>query len=304
MFNPNGIYVAMMTPFDDEGRVNLDEARRMTEFFIEKGVDGIFPVSNVGEFIQLERADKLELVRAVVQTARGRARVTPGISAPGTRESIRLGESFADAGADGLVLSAPYYFKYPPDAVKSGLKAVIRDLDTPIILYNIPLYANPVEPAAVAELMQYPNLAAIKESSGSTALLLELLSRTRRIRDDFCVLVGWEEMLASSLMLGANGCMTASAGIFPEIMCSIYSAVKGGNMDQAVRLQSIIEEATRSMKTVFFPLGYRFAMQARGFELGPYAVELDNLYTGERDLIAQAVEHALAEFRLFQKDRR
>ena len=111
MFQPAGVYAAMLTPFDNEGHINEKTIVEMVEFFISKGVDGIFPVSNVGEFIQIPEDEKKRFISLVISTARGQVKVTPGISSPNPRESIRLGKYFLEAGADAVVVPGPYYFK-------------------------------------------------------------------------------------------------------------------------------------------------------------------------------------------------
>ncbi|NOH03370.1 MAG: dihydrodipicolinate synthase family protein [Chloroflexi bacterium] len=131
MFQPEGVYAAMLTPFDNNSRVNLKSVAKMVGFFVEKGVDGIFPVSNVGEFIQISEDDKREFVAEVIATAKGRVKVTPGISSPNPRQSIEFGKYCLQAGADAVVVSAPYYFKYPSEMVESFLSSVAKGLDMP-----------------------------------------------------------------------------------------------------------------------------------------------------------------------------
>ena len=90
--------------------------------------------------------------------------------------------------------------------------------------------------------------------------------------------------------------MTASAGIFPEIMTAIRDFIKAGELSQALYCQRLIERATRAMKRVFFPYGYRLAMQARGFDMGPYPVRLSRDCRKEYEQIAAAVQGALEAF--------
>lgn len=298
MTYPEGIYAAMMTPFTETGSVNLTEVRRMTEFMIQGGVQGLFPVSNVGEHIQLDLRQKQCVVEAVVEQAAGRVRVFPGISSAGTRQAAEFGQFCKEAGADGVVLSAPFYFPYPPDVVCDGLEAVVCQVDLPVVLYNIPLYANAISPDMIRRLLRYDVVVAMKDSSGSVPALLEYVDIAREMRPSFRVLVGWEEMLVSAMAVGASGCMTASGGIFPEIMAALYRSIQEGRRERAAALQNLIAKATKRMKQVFFPYGYKLAMQARGFSMGHYAVAFDeSRILGEQRDIETMVEEVLTEFK-------
>lgn len=250
-----GTYAAMMTPFDENGDVALGVVCEMVEFLIEKGVMGIFPVSNVGEQIQLSGAQKRELIRTVVRQVRGRVPVMPGISAAGTHQSVELGMFCREEGADGVVLSAPFYFSYPQQVVGEALMAVARRVSLPVVLYNIPKFANPIEADTLEKLFQAPNVIGIKDSSGSISYLLDIVSRARDLRPDFSVLVGWEEMLYSAMGVGASGCMTASVGIFPEIMADLYKSTRDRNHRRALDLQYLISVATSQMKSLFSLMG-------------------------------------------------
>jgi dihydrodipicolinate synthase/N-acetylneuraminate lyase len=278
MFHPEGVYAAMLTPFDTNGRVNINTATRMVEFFVEKGVNGIFPVSNVGEFIQISEEDKRCFIDAVIAAAGGRVKVTPGISSPNPRQAIDLGKYCSEAGADAVVISAPYYYKYPPEMVESFLSQVAKRLDMPVILYNIPAFANEISTDSLRRLLKIENIVAIKESSGNTANLQNILNLVDRMSREFRVLVGWEEMLLSALTVGAHGCMVASGGILPELMTAILRHYNANQIDQAVRLQRLVARATEEMKKVFFPYGYKLGMQSRGFDIGPLPIDIPASY--------------------------
>ncbi len=291
-----GIYAAMLTPLDNAGKVNTEETERLVEFMIERGVNGLFPVSNVGGQIHLSMEEKCRFIEAVVRQAKGRVAVIPGISASSTWDAVRLGKYCESIGTDGAVLSAPFYFPYPQEVVRDGLVSVVQSLSLPIILYNIPLYSNPIDLLTLQELLQYENVAGMKDSSGSIAHLLNVQALAEKEKPNFHLFVGWEEMLFSALELGADGCMTASAGIFPEILSEIYKAFQSGNKKRALWMQRLIARATKEMKNVFFPYGYQLAMEARGFDLGPYPVTLRRNYEAERQHINEMVEDILKEF--------
>ena len=296
MFSPEGVYAAMMTPFGEDGKADIPEIRRMTEFIIDGGVDGLFPVSNVGEAIHLSANEKKRFIEAVADQANGRVKITPGICCASTDESVSLLEFCEDIGADGVVICPPYYFSYPEEVIYHSIAAVAKRSKLPVILYNIPKYTSPITPSVLARLLDIDSVTAMKDSSGSIADLLTFLEIAAK-KKNFNILVGWEEMLASAMTVGAKGCMVASGGIFPEIMSAIYGCMKNGEYEKAARLQKIIPRATAEMKKVFFPYGYKLAIAARGFDMGGCKIEHGGTLEDEKKLIAEAVDEAISDFK-------
>ncbi len=294
-----GVFAAMMTPLDSTGAPNLETLRAITEFTIANGAGGLFPVSTVGGMIHLKETEKFDIVRTVIEQARGRVPVFAGASASDTRGALRLADRYAELGADGCVLTAPYYFPYPQDVILEGLRYVVRHSGLPVLLYNIPKYAGEITLDSMRSLIREPNAVGIKDSSGSIAYLLRLLAlRDGSGRGDFSVFVGWEEMLLSALQLGGQGCMTASTGIFPEIMRAVWDAAAQGDGKRALALQTLIANATGVYNRLFFPLGYHWAMEARGFSMGPYPVFFDeNRYEAEKEEIVRTVRQTLDAYR-------
>jgi N-acetylneuraminate lyase/4-hydroxy-tetrahydrodipicolinate synthase len=289
----------MLTPFDVNGRVNIKMVSEMVEFFVEKGVDGVFPISNVGEFIQITEEDKRKFIDAVITSAAGRIQVTPGISSPNPRQAIELGQYCMHAGADAVVVSAPYYFKYPPEMVESFLASVAKGLDMPIILYNIPLFANEIGIDPLRRLLKFDNIVAIKESSGSMANLQNMLNLADGMNRELRVMVGWEEMLLSALMAGAQGCMVASGGILPELMTAILRCFRANQFEKAAHIQQLVARATEEMKKVFFPYGYKLGMQARGFDMGHFVIDINAEYghqlQDKQKKIAETIQAVIKE---------
>ena len=268
MFKPEGIYVAMMTPFID-GRVNEAVVREMVDFMVEKGVNGIFPISSVGEFIHLDFEEKVSLMRIVHDQAGGRVAVTPGIASTRPQDCIQLAQEAQKIGCEGVVIAPPYYYPISQDNMERHFETICDAVDLPVILYNIPLFATPISYDVVKRLARRKNVVAMKDSSGSMVDLLHYMDKIRLIGEDLSVLVGREDMLFPALMMGAKGCMTATSGILPEAMVGIYNAWKAGNYDRARELQFSILLLIRAMFAAPFPMGFKAALEVRGFKMGP-----------------------------------
>jgi 4-hydroxy-tetrahydrodipicolinate synthase len=268
MFKPEGIYVAMMTPFED-GTINEKVVRQMVDFVIEKGVHGIFPISSVGEFIHLDFDEKVYLMQIVHDQARGRVPVTPGIASTRPRDCIRLAQKAQEIGCEAVVAAPPYYYPISQENMERHFEIISDAIDLPIILYNIPLFAPPISYDVVKNLSRRKNIVAMKDSSGSMVDFLHYMDKIRLIGEDLSLLIGREEILFPGLMIGAKGCMTGTAGILPEVMVGIYNAWQKGDYEKSRELQFSILQLVRALFSVPFPLGFKMALEIRGFKMGP-----------------------------------
>ena len=269
MHIPEGVIVAMLTPFDEFGRINEAQVRKLVNFLIDKGVDGIFPVSSCGEYVHIDMEERKLLIDIVVDEARGRVDIIPGTGATCYHQSIELANYAKDKGCSAIVLHGPYFFKSSEDVVEGHLRKVAESVDIPIFLYNIPFFANEVTPPMAETLCHMSNVVGIKESSGNMINVMNLIEMTRKVNPDFRVFVGSEEIMLPALLMGGKGGMTATAGIVPEIMTGIYKAYKDGNSPLAFSLQFAILPLIRDMKSFNFPQGFKEALATRGIEMGP-----------------------------------
>ncbi len=266
---PEGVIVAMLTPFDEKGRVDEIEVRRFVDFLINKGVDGLFPVASCGEYTHMDMGERKFLIDVVVDEANGRVPVIPGSGATCYHKSIDIASYAKDKGCEAVVLHGPYFFQNAKEVVEGHLRKVAESVDIPIFLYNIPFFANEITPQMAEKLCGMPNVVGIKDSSGNMVNVMNLLEMTRKIDPDFRVLVGAEEIMLPALMMGGKGCMTATAGILPEFMVGIYENFKNKNIQNAYNLQFAILSLIREMKSVNFPQGFKEALDLRGIKVGP-----------------------------------
>jgi len=269
MFKPEGVYVAMLTPFKEDGSLNEDELRRIVDFLVESGVHGLFPISSVGEFIHMSTDDKIRMMEVIADQNKGRVRITPGVGSSHPAESIHLAQKAKEIGCDGVVVAPPYFFQLSQENIEKYYETISDAVDIPIILYNIPLFTQPLTYDVVKRLARRENIVAMKDSSGSMVDFIHFMDKIRIIGEDLNILAGREETLFPTLMVGGKGCMTATAGILPEKMLGIYNEWKKGEYVQALNIQFSILLVIRAMFSVAFPLGFKVAMEMRGFQMGP-----------------------------------
>ena len=251
MYKPEGVYVAMLTPFHDDGLINEDELRRIVDFQIEAGVDGLFPVSSVGEYIHMRREEKVRMTAIVMEQNAGRVCVTAGVGSSHPAESIALAKKAKELGCDGVVVAPPYYFPQSQENIEKYFETIADAVDIPNILYNIPLFTQPLSYDLVKRLSRRKNIVGMKDSSGSMVDFLHFMDKIKIAGEDMPVLTGREEMLFPCLAMGGKGCMTATAGILPEIMVAIYDTWKIGDYDRARELQFSILLTIRAIFSLY-----------------------------------------------------
>jgi len=269
MFKPEGVYVAMLTPFDEAGSINEAELRRIVDFQINSGVDGLFPISSVGEFIHMSREEKFRMMEIVVDQNDGRVKITPGVGSSNPAESISLAQKAKDLGCDGAVVAPPYFYQMSQENIEKYFEAIADGVNIPNILYNIPLFTQPLSYDVVKRLARHKNIVGMKDSSGSMVDFMHFMDKIKIAGEDIHMLTGREETLFPCLMVGGKGCMTATSGILPEIMVDIYEAWKKGEYENARQLQTSILLILRTMFALPFPLGFKLGMEMRGFKMGP-----------------------------------
>ncbi len=269
MFKPEGVYVAMLTPFDDEGSINEAELRRIVDFQIKGGVDGLFPISSVGEFIHMSREEKFRMMEIIADQNDGRVHITPGVGSSNPAESICLAQKAKDLGCDGVVVAPPYFYQMSQENIETYFETIADGVDIPNIIYNIPLFTQPLSYDVVKRLSRHRNIVGMKDSSGSMVDFMHFIDKIKIAGEDIHILTGREETLFPCLMVGGKGCMTATSMILPETMVDIYQNWKKGQYEQAQQLQTSILLILRTMFALPFPLGFKLAMEMRGFKMGP-----------------------------------
>jgi N-acetylneuraminate lyase/4-hydroxy-tetrahydrodipicolinate synthase len=217
----------------------------------------------------MSREEKIRMMEIVFDQTRGRVPVTPGISSTNPRESILLGQQAKAIGCDAVVVMPPYFFPSSQEMIEKHLETIADGLEIPIILYNIPLFTQPLSYDLVKRLARRKNIVGMKDSSGSMVDFLHFMDKIRLIGEEMSFLTGREETLLACLAMGGRGCMTATSGILPEIMLGIYNAWKAGNYEEARSLQFSILLIIRAMSALPFPLGFKLALETRGFHMGP-----------------------------------
>lgn len=222
-----GSIVALVTPMEEDGSLDEDSLRRLVEFHIEQGTDGIVAVGTTGESATLNEQEHCDVIRQVVAFVGGRVPVIAGTGANSTAEAIDLTRSAKEVGADACLLVTPYYNKPTQDGLYLHHKAIAEAVDIPQILYNVPgRTACDMLPDTIGRLAHIPNITGIKEATGD-------VSRSEQIRalcgDDFPIYSGEDVTTRAICLIGGNGVISVTANVAPRLMHAMCAAAMRGD---------------------------------------------------------------------------
>src|SRR5215468_11153944 len=208
-----GVTVALITPFKG-GEIDFDGLRRLVDWHVEQGTDGLAPVGTTGESPTLDHDEHEHVIAAVVETAAGRIKVMPGTGSNSTREAIRLTKFAKKAGANGALMVGPYYNKPTQEGYYRHFAAVAEACDLPIVLYNIPgRTGSNILPETIARLAELPPVVAVKEATGSLDQASQVASLC-----NLTILSGDDSMTLPLMSIGGRGVVSVVGNLVPAEM--------------------------------------------------------------------------------------
>jgi len=235
-----GIIPPMVTPLRSRDELDVGGLERLIEHILGGGVHGLFVLGTTGEAPSLSYRLRRELVERTCRQVAGRVPVLVGITDTAFVESVNVARAAAEAGAQGVVLAPPYYFPTGQEELLEYLQHLVPELPLPLFLYNMPSMTKLVfEPATVRLALDIPGIVGLKDSSGNMVYFHRLRCLLRD-RPDFSLLVGPEELLGETVMLGGHGGVNGGANLFPQLYVALYDAAVAGNRDRVAALHEVV----------------------------------------------------------------
>jgi 4-hydroxy-tetrahydrodipicolinate synthase len=297
-----GIFTPTLVPLDERGQINETELRRFISWLIDHGAHGLYPNGSTGEFTRFSEAERRRIVQIVCSEARGRVPILAGAAEANVAETLAACEAYAGMGAQAVAIVSPFYYKLSPESVYAYFAEIARNSPIDLTLYNIPMFASPIDVPTIRRLAEFPRVIGIKDSSGDLANMMRMISTVRPVRPDFCFLTGWEAVLAPMLMIGCDGGTHASGNAVPEVTRRIYDLCRAGNYEEAMKWQYRILELFDVMLYPFeFPDGFRAAAELRGFRMGRSRQPQTGAQQADRTSLASVLQCILADFELVDR---
>ena len=262
-----GSLVALITPMQADGSLDLKAFAEFVEWQIAEGTQGLIPVGTTGESPTVSHREHHEVVEHCVASAKRRVPVIAGTGSNSTAEAIDLTRHAKEAGADAALVVTPYYNKPTQEGLYRHYMAIADGVDLPIIIYNIPgrsVVDMTVE--TMARLAKHPNIVGVKDA---TANLTRPLHTRMACGPEFCQLSGEDHTAISYLAAGGHGCISVTANIAPRLCRQMHDAWADGRVKEAIAIQDRLVPVHDAMfcETSPGPVKYAASLLGRSSDL-------------------------------------
>lgn len=239
------VVTAMVTPFDDDGQVDLAAAASLATWLVDKGHDGLLVSGTTGESPTTSDAEKDALLRAVLEAVGDRVRVTAGIGGNDTRHTCEMASAAQQAGAHGLLAVTPYYSKPPQEGVYQHFVSVADAADLPVMLYDIPgRTATAIETETLVRLGEHPRIVAVKDAKAD---LYE--SSWVMARSSLAYYSGDDGLNLVHLANGATGMVSVIGHVVGDRLADLVTAMDAGDLDRARGIHRDLLPVVRGVMT-------------------------------------------------------
>lgn len=286
------LLTAMVTPFDDKGEVDYEQAKRLASALLDSGSDGVLVVGTTGESPTLVREEEIRLFADVKSTIGGRGTIIAGTGSNNTAEAIATTKEAERIGVDACLLVVPYYNKPSQEGLYQHFRTIAESTSLPCILYNVPSRTViSLSADTVVRLSQIDNIIGIKEASGNLDQVSRIIADTR---EGFLVYSGNDNDTLPILALGGYGVISVTSHLVGNQMKEMISSAIEGRTGRAAQIHRYLLPLFNAMFVVSNPVPIKYALNHIGFYVGNPRLPLTPL----DDKSAAAIEAVLKNYRI------
>jgi len=257
-----GSLVALVTPFDGSNRVDYRGLKRLIDFHVNAGSDGLVIAGTTGESATLSRSEHIDLIVRAVELADGRLPIIAGTGSNSTAQTIDLSLAVADSGIAAYLVVVPYYNKPVQEGIYRHFMAIADAVKRPVMLYNVPgRTVADMLPETVARLAGHDNIFGIKEATGSIDRLRAIQDR---VDDDFMLYSGDDFTMLPFIEQGGHGVVTVSGNIVPEAVARLCQLALAGRSAEAHALDDTLQSLNKSLFIESNPIPVKWALAEMG----------------------------------------
>lgn len=285
-----GILPACVTPFDAEGRVDVEGIAHNVRCWNETDLAGYLFLGSTGEFVHLGEREREQVIATAREHTPSHKVLLVGTGALTTEQTVRFTKRAAELGADAALVVTPFYYKgqMTEEALRHHYWAVADASPIPVLIYNVPIFTALNLPAeTVARLAEHPNIVGIKDSAGDVGQLGEIVRLTP---PKFAVFTGASRVLHACLCVGAVGGMLALANVAPRLCTEMVALVEAGRHETARALQGRLTALEGAIRSPYGIGGWKAAMDLLGYRGGAPRPPLLPADQEARKRIRQALE--------------
>ena len=266
----------MITPMNDDGSVNYEKLRELLEFHVANKTDAIIICGTTGEASTLSDEEHLECIRFACEVINKRIPVIAGTGSNCTQSAIELSKEAEKSGVDGLLLVTPYYNKATQNGLKAHYKAIAKEVNVPIILYNVPSRTGTrLAPQTVVDLChEVPNIVGVKDATGDISEVAELMSLAKGTVD---VYSGNDDQIVPVLSLGGKGVISVLSNILPKETHDMVASYLDGDVVKSCEMQLKYFDLVKALFCEVNPIPVKKALNLMGMEVGSLRLPLTEM---------------------------
>ena len=282
-FTPKGIVVPIVTPVDENGKLNEKAYRGLVDYLADNGIHGVFPFGTTGEFYAYDLGFYTHLLEVTKDAVRGRMQIYAGANHITTKGAAEIAKAVEKVGGiDALSVLTPMFVSQTQEEVYTYYKEIAAETSLPIIIYNNKPKTNvTVEPATVARLADIDNIVAAKDSTGDMTNAEEYIRLTRGM--DFSVMMGRDTLILAGLHYGASGAIASCANVAPRIAVDIYEKFQQGDYQGALDAQFKLSALRVATNMGSFPVTLKEALKLIGHDCGDCVKPILPLHEDQRE---------------------
>ena len=296
MMRLRGAFTAMITPMKEDGSIDYDGYRKLLRFQMEEGIDGLVPLGTTGETPTLDEDEEQRIIDVVMEEVRAfekeksvKVPVVLGAGSNNTRDAVRYTERAKKAGADAALVVTPYYNKPSSEGIFRHFEAVSR-IGIPILVYNIAgRTGKNIDTPTLSRIADLPNIAGVKEASGSISQMTDVIDTVKSKHPDFAVLSGDDAMTLPLIACGGDGVVSVVSNAAPALVSEMVKAALSGDYDAARRIHYRLLPFFKAAFVDGNPTSIKYAMRVKGLPSGSVRLPLVDVHDEAKKIIEEAL---------------
>ena len=285
-----GSIVAIVTPMFEDGSLDKDGLRKLIDWHVDEGTDGIVIVGTTGESATVTPEEHVELIKLAVDHVAGRIPVIAGSGGNSTAEAISLTRAAKEVGADASLQVVPYYNRPTQEGMYRHFKAIAEAVDLPVILYNVPgRTVADMSNETILRLSTIPNIVGVKDATGNIGRGIELL---KMVDKSFAVYSGDDPTAMTLMFCGGAGNISVTANVAPRAMHELCEAAMAGDVQRAIAINNSVLELHAKLFVEPNPVPVKWALAEMGKMPSGLRLPLAPLSTAFHDTVRGALRSA------------
>ncbi len=285
-----GSLVALVTPFDGNNQVDYSSLKRLIDFHVDNGSNGLVIAGTTGESATLSRNEHVELIRRSAEMAAGRLPIIAGTGSNSTAQTVDLSCAVADSGIDAFLVVVPYYNKPVQEGLYQHFTVIADAVNKPVIMYNVPgRTVADMLPETVGRLARHENILGIKEATGD----IDRLQAIQEVVDkDFRLYSGDDFTLLPFIEQGGHGVVTVSGNVAPQQVATLCRLAIEGHTDEAKVLDDSLQALNKALFVESNPIPVKWAVSQMGLMQGHIRLPLTQYSEQYHDQMRAAMRGA------------